>query len=293
MHHKPLPVFNKAKFQETVAAARAQSKPRIQASITARSLSREMREQLRITKPQMGAFRSNIMTAENGDYDPEKALKAKTLFIAESALENGLKDSQKHAGDDTTPSAPTAAVASHGHPARAAVSAVAADTHRDDDSTAVDEGLEQSDDAGDDVKSVGLPENDEGKRENGGGPPIGDSGHYDADSLDEESELEPQYAEIVKKDDGKVPAAEQMAKSRSGSVGSGRSGSVGSGRSGSVHSARLEEKDEKDSHSIGGDSTDSGAGLSSSKRSPQPTTAAEEEGDNIPLSQAPNWDLLI
>lgn len=86
---KPLPVFNKAKFQEGVAANRSQPRSKmIHASLTARSLSREMREQLRISRPQMGAFRSNIMTAENGEYDPERAAKAKELFIAESAQLN-------------------------------------------------------------------------------------------------------------------------------------------------------------------------------------------------------------
>ncbi|XP_055331535.1 uncharacterized protein LOC129583666 [Paramacrobiotus metropolitanus] len=86
---KPLPVFNKAKFQENVAANRALPRPKIHASLTARSLSREMREQLRISRPQIGAFRSNIMTSEHGEYDPERAAKAKELFLAEGGTPNG------------------------------------------------------------------------------------------------------------------------------------------------------------------------------------------------------------
>ncbi|OQV21242.1 hypothetical protein BV898_04729 [Hypsibius exemplaris] len=291
-HHKPLNVFSKTKFQETVMAARSQGKPRIQASITARSLSREMREQLRISKPQMGAFRSNIMTAENGEYDPEKALKAKTLFIAESVHEHDLQDSQKAAANRSSSveaSDGRAVITTNGtveqfHHVNGGEDSLRTDDHGHHQE-AFDEGLDVHSEAGDDVKSLGGG----GVRDSSGSHGVrqmNDSGHYDVDSLDEDAEVEveeeqePQYASITKKDGG---ALQEPVKSRSGSAGSGRH-----------HDEKTAADEKADSHSIGGDSVDSGAGLSSGtnkKWSPQPP--ADEEGDNIPLSQAPNWDLLI
>jgi len=250
------------------------------------------------------------MTAENGEYDPKKAMKAKELFIAESAHEHELHDSHKNGtqnGSTDTP-ATNGNGTSNGH-------------HHHE---AFDEEPEEE---------MKIP----AKSPKIADLPAKHSKTVDYDSLDDESEHEPQYAKIVKKDSqSQLVDTTAIDKSRSASAGSNHQEKEHhqevpepiKARNGTPHQEDDREIDNKSlqhsrknsvssgEHELNGKDTPTNASRKSSAGTATPTedkTGKEspdsgagspeagqswsppqpEEDDNIPLSQAPNWDLLI
>ncbi|GAU87574.1 hypothetical protein RvY_00402 [Ramazzottius varieornatus] len=279
---KPLPVFNRAKFQEGLAAAKSQAKPRIQASITARSLSREMREQLRIGhKPQMGAFRSNIMTAENGDYDPDKAAKAKELAMADSAHDAHLHQQRSQPSPPSTRSD----LQQHGHANHTANTTIPSPIQTQSTTArqampVFDEEHEHEEHQSDvdPLHSVAdsVHSADQGAMES--------SGTYDMDSLDgdaDHDEAEPHYAQIAKKQqqDSAHANDHQVKEEDAG------------GKVNGHH--RTNSNLVMDHHNDGDNDSGAGEGHNEHEAPEHRQHSTNEEEGELPLSQAPNWDLLI